>query len=154
MISPILESPNRVDLIDINVLIYAHRADSQDHQHYAKWLRSLATGRKPFALAHIVLAGFLRVVTNRRVFTEPTPRKVAVEFCENLLARPNCVLLSPTPRQWQILVELCEQAQVTGPLISDAYLAALALDHGCGIVSTDSDFSRFPGLRYQHPLKA
>lgn len=154
MISPILEPSNRVDLIDINVLIYSHRADSPAHQSYANWLRSLATGRKPFALADVVLAGFLRVVTNQKIFSEPTPRGVAVEFCDSLLSRPNCVLLAPTPRQWPILVELCEQAKVTGPLVSDAYLAALALDHGCDIVSTDSDFSRFPGLRWRHPLTA
>lgn len=141
-----------MNLIDVNVLIYSHRADSQEHARYADWLRSCVNADGPFALADVVLTSFLRIVTNRRVFSEPTPRNLAVRFCNNLLAQPNCVLLLPTPRQWSLLARLCDQANIVGPLVSDAYLAALAIDHGCEIVSTDSDFARFPELRWRHPL--
>lgn len=139
-------------LPDINVLIYAHRSDSPEHERYARWLTRLVESPSPFGLSDFVMTGFLRIVTNRRIFPEPTPRATAIDFIENLLLQPNCVFVLPRPRQWSLMASLCEQADIAGPMVSDAYLAALTIDHGCELVTTDSDFARYPGLRWSHPL--
>lgn len=139
-------------LPDINVLIYAHREDSPEHEKYAGWLRDLVAGPEPFALSSYTLAGFLRIVTNKRIFKPPTPRAVALEFCQQLVAQPLAVFLQPGSRHWSILSELIEESSVEGALVSDAFLAALALEHGAELVTTDIDFARFPRLRWRHPL--
>ncbi|MGE0491225.1 MAG: type II toxin-antitoxin system VapC family toxin [Vulcanimicrobiota bacterium] len=141
-------------LPDINALIYAHRSDGPEHELFREWLVSLVTSPSPFGMSDFVMTGFVRIVTNRRIFSEPTPRPVAVGFLEELLGRANCVLVLPGARQWPLTVRLCEEADITGSMVSDAYLAALAIDHGCELVTTDSDFARFPGLRWSHPLAA
>lgn len=141
-----------MELPDVNVLIYAHREDAVEHARYSAWLRSLANGAAPFALSSVTLAGFLRLVTNPRIFDPATPMEVALAFCRALLARPRAAFLQPGPRHWSIMVELIERAEVRGALVSDAYLAALSIEHGCELVTTDGDFARFPGLRWRHPL--
>jgi toxin-antitoxin system PIN domain toxin len=143
-----------VDLPDINVLIYAHREDSPEHDRYAAWLRAMATSSAPFALCSFTLGGFLRIVTNPKIFPAPTPMQVALRFCDGLVQRPHAVLVQPGARHWPLLTRLVEAAAVRGPMVSDAYLAALALEHGCELVTTDADFSRFPDLRWRHPLGA
>lgn len=139
-----------MQLPDVNVLIYAHRADAPEHRRYAAWLTEMTTSTAPFALSETVLAGFLRIVTNPRIFDPPTPMDVAIAFCQRLVERPRAVMIAPNRRHWDIFVRLC--GNVEGPLVTDAYLAALALEHGCELVTTDSDFARFPELRYRHPL--
>lgn len=141
-----------MQLADINVLIYAHREDAPEHAGYAEWLRRLAEGGEPFALSSFTLAGFLRIVTNPRIFDPPTPPPTAVAFCQSLLALPRAVLVQPSHRHWHILVELLRETGIRGAGVSDAYLAALAIEHGCELVSTDGGFARFPGLRWRHPL--
>lgn len=141
-----------MQLPDVNVLIYAHRQDAPEHQRYAAWLRQLAQSDEPFAIAEIVLAGFLRIVTNRKIFDPPTPMVKAIDFCARLVELPRTVLIAPSRRHWDLFVELC--ADVQGPLVADAYLAALAIEHGCELLTTDSDFARFKGLRWRHPLGA
>lgn len=143
-----------VELPDINVLIYAHREDAPEHDRYAEWLRQLATGSAPFALSSFTLGGFLRIVTNPKIFDPPTPMDVAIEFCQGLLDRPRSVLVQPSDRHVEILVDLLRRSGVRGAGVSDAYLAALAIEHGCELTSTDGDFARFPGLRWRHPLAA
>lgn len=135
---------------DINVLIYAHREDAPEHDRYVTWLRALVDGDEPFGLAEIVLAGFLRIVTNSKIFDLPTPMATAISLCERLVALPRAVLLLPTPEHWSLFTKLC--VDVRGPLVSDAYVAALAIEHGCELITTDSDFARFKGLRWRHPL--
>lgn len=141
-----------MDLPDVNVLIYAHREDAPEHDKYAAWLRQLATGPSPFAVSSVTLGGFLRIVTNPRSFEPATPMDVAVAFCQQLARQPRAVLVQPGPRHWEILVDLVEKAAVRGAMVSAAYLAALALEHGCELVTTDGDFARFEGLRWRHPL--
>ena len=137
-------------LPDVNVLIYAHRKDAAEHLRYARWLEALAEANEPFALADIVLAGFLRIVTNGRIFDPPTPMPTAIAFCQHLVSWPRAVLVAPTRGHWEVFTELC--ADIRGPLVSDAYLAALAIEHGCELITTDADFARFKGLRWRHPL--
>ena len=141
-----------MQLPDVNVLIYAHREDGPEHVRYAAWLRALVEANEPFAVAEVVLAGFLRIVTNGRIFDPPTPMKTAIGFCEHLVEWPRAVLVAPSRRHWDLFVALC--ADIQGPLVSDAYVAALAIEHGCELVTTDSDFARFKGLRWRHPLSA
>ena len=100
------------------------------------------------------MRGFLRIVTNPKIFTPATPMDTALEFCRSLIQLPQSVLVLPTHRHWEIFVDLCQRAKIKGPLVTDAYLAALAIEHGCELVTTDSDFSRFEGLRWSHPLRA
>jgi len=141
-----------VQLPDVNVLIYAHRVDAPEHERYASWLRTLTAADEPFGLSETVLAGFLRIVTNPRIFDPPTPMQTAIDFCQRLVDWPRAVLISPSRQHWDLFVGLCPG--IRGPLVNDAYLAALAIEHGCELITTDSDFARFPGLRWRHPLSA
>ncbi|MCC5835707.1 MAG: type II toxin-antitoxin system VapC family toxin [Opitutales bacterium] len=140
-------------LCDVNVLIYAHREESAEHLRYAAYLRDLANGDAAFGVSDAVLSGFVRIVTNPRIFREPTPLSLALAFSENLRSRPQAVHLVPGPRNWLIFCRLCEALPATGKLVADAWHAALAIEHGCEWISTDSDFSRFPGLKWRHPLR-
>ena len=89
-----------MQLPDVDVLIYAHREDVPEHHRYAAWLRALAEADEPFALAEIVLASFLRIVTNHKIFEPPTPMETAIAFCRRLVEWPRAVLLMPTRRHW------------------------------------------------------
>jgi len=139
-----------MQLPDINVLIYSHREDAPDHDRYAAWLKQLTAADEPFALSDVVLAGFIRIVTNAKIFDPPTPMDTAIAFCQRLVDWPRAVMLAASRRHWDIFVTLC--APIHGALATDAYLAALAIEHGCELVTTDSDFARFRGLRWRHPL--
>lgn len=141
-------------LPDINVLIYAHREDAPEHDRYAGWLRRLAEGTEPFALSSFTLGGFVRIVTNPKIFDPPTPLATAIAFCERLLDRPHVVLIQPSRRHWGIVVDLLRRTEIRGAGVSDVHLAALALEHGCELVTTDGGFARFPDLRWRHPLAA
>ncbi len=140
-------------LPDVNVLVYAHREDAPHHDRYRAWLRETVRADAPFGMSDLVLSGFLRVVTHPRVFTEPTPSARALAFVHALRGRPNCVLIAPGLRHWEIFVNLCQAAGVKGNLIADAYLAALAIESGSEWITTDRDYSRFPALRWRHPLE-
>ena len=102
-----------MQLPDVNVLIYAHRADAPEHERYAAWLRTLVEADEPFALAESVLASLLRIVTNGRIFDPPTPMPVAIAFCQQLRKWPRAVVVAPDERHWDIFVDLC--STVTGP---------------------------------------
>lgn len=139
-------------LPDVNVLLYAFRADAPGHKDYRDWLGRTVNGAESFALSELVLSAFVRVATHPRVFTPPTPLAEALAFARVLRERPNCVLVSPGARHWDIFARLCREAGAKGNLISDACFAALAVESGCEWVTTDRDYSRFPGLRWRHPL--
>lgn len=91
-------------------------------------------------------------MTHPRVFSPPTPIERALEFADALRGQPNCVVLAPGPRHWDIFTRLCRAVGAKGNLVPDAYLAALAIETGSEWVTTDRDYSRFPGLRWRHPL--
>lgn len=140
-------------LPDVNVLIYAHRAESPEHERYAAWLRKLASGMEPFGLSELGASAFVRIVTNTKIWEEATTIEDALEFIERLRARPNARLLAHGSRSWEIFAALCRAAKARGKLVADAYHAALAIEHGCELVTADGDFARFSGLRYHHPLR-
>src|SRR5712692_5549375 len=139
-------------LIDVNVLVYAFRADASGHAAFRQWLEETISSESSFGLADLALSGFLRIVTHSRIFDPPTPLENALEFVETLRAQPNCVLIAPGPRHWVIFAALCRAADARGNLIPDAYLAAMAIEAGCEFISTDRDFGRFPGLRWRLPF--
>jgi toxin-antitoxin system PIN domain toxin len=142
-----------VRVADVNVLIYAHRAESPDHEAYAAWAIALVEADEPFGFSELAASGFVRIVTNARVFTQPTPFGDALRFIDEFQAQPNCVRLRPGPDHWAIFSRLCTAAAASGKLVANAYHAALAIEHGCELVTTDSDFGRFAGLRSSHPLR-
>jgi hypothetical protein len=138
-------------LPDVNVLVYAHRADSEHHERSATWLSGIAEGAGPFALSELVISGFVRVVTNRRVFRVPSPTDVALDFIDQLTVRPTCRLVRPGPRHLGIFLDLCRRHTLAGGLVADAYHAALAIEAGCTWVTNDTDFARFDGLAWTTP---
>jgi len=107
-----------MQLADVNVLIYAHREDAPEHARYTAWLKKLAEGDEPFAVAEVVLASFLRIVTNAKIFDPPTPMETAIAFCQRLVDCPRAVLVAPSRRHWDLFVELC--TLIHGPLVTDA----------------------------------
>ena len=138
---------------DVNVLIYAHRAESPDHSDYARWLTALVTADEPFGFSELAASGFVRIVTNPQVFKTPTPLREAVEFVDEIHAQPACVRLRPGPDHWTIFTRLCAAVSARGKLVADAYHAALAIEHGCELATTDGDLGRFRELRSTHPLR-
>ena len=141
-------------LPDVNVLIYAHREDSTpEHDRYAAWLTRLATGPEPFALSVLVLSGVVRIVTNPRIFDRPSTLGEVFAFITELVDRPTARVVGPGPEHLAIFEHLCREAGAVGKLAADAQHAAVAIEHGCTLVSTDADFGRFPDLRWRHPLR-
>jgi uncharacterized protein len=136
---------------DVNVLIYAYREDSIEHERYAAWVEQVASGPEPFAISELAAHGFLRIVTNPRTFRTPSTMERALAFIDSLLERPGCSLIRPGPDHWGIFRQLCEKGALRGKIVADAVHAALAIESGCEWVTADTDFARFaPPLRWQH----
>ena len=140
--------------VDVNVLVYAHRTDAPQHERFRAWLDDARRADEPLGVAALVLSGFLRVVTHPRVFVDPTPSAQAFAFVDAVRAGPNVVELAPGPRHWGLFTRLCRDTDARGNRVPDAYLAALAIEHGATWWSADRGFSRFPDLRWRHPLDA
>lgn len=136
---------------DVNVLIYAHRADDQAHEFYRHWVEQLAAGPEPFALSVEVAAAFVRIVTHPRYPGGPTPLPQALAVIEALRQTPGCRLFAPGDRHWELFRRLCETTQAAGKAVGDARHAALAIEHGCTWVTRDADFRGFAaaGLRLE-----
>ena len=139
-------------LPDVNVLIYAHRRDARHHRAYRDWLEGILNGDVAYAVSDVVLSGFVRVATHPRVMTPPSTIDQALTFTARLLDQPHCVMVRPGARHWEIFGRLCREIGARGNQVSDAFLAALALEAGCEIITNDRDFARFKGLRWRHPL--
>lgn len=137
---------------DVNVLVYAFRADSSRHAEYRRWLEQRLKSKEAFGLSDLVLSGVLRVLTHPRVFAPPTPTAPALAFVTALRQQPNVMMVNAGPRHWEIFADLCQSSGARGNLIADAYHAALAIEHGAEWITTDRDYSRFTGLRWSHPL--
>jgi len=110
-------------------------------------------GDQAFGMADQVLAAFVRIVTNARIFQPACPLEQAVAFASLLRDRPNCVNVAPGPRHWEIFLGLLRETKAQGDLITDAWFAALAIENGCEWITADRDFARFRGLRWRHPIK-
>jgi toxin-antitoxin system PIN domain toxin len=141
-----------VVLPDVNILVYAFRPDTTDHERYRDWLQDVVDGPAAFGCSDFVLSGFLRIVTHPRVFASPDSLEAASAFVSAVRDQPHCVPVSPGPRHWDLFLQLGRAVGAQGNLVPDAYLAALAIESGCEWITTDRDFARFPGLRWRYPL--
>jgi toxin-antitoxin system PIN domain toxin len=143
-----------VILVDANLLLYAYHPRAEQHERARAWLEAALSGLEPVGLPWSTVLAFLRLATSPRVFARPLSTAEAEIIVSTWLAEPSVVLVSPGDRYWEILRALLIDAQVTGPLVTDAALAALAIEHGATLVTTDRDFARFRGLRLSDPLQA
>jgi len=141
-----------VILLDVNVAVAAHREDAENHAKILQWLEAELASPSGVGLSDLVLSGCLRVITHPKIFRTPTPLKEALAFVEDLRSRPETHLFAPGPDHWSIFSDLCQRVQAKGNVVPDAYHAALAMEWGCEWVTLDRGFSRFPGLRWRHPL--
>ena len=141
-----------MNLLDVNVLVYAFRQDSNRHQEYRTWLLNLLNGYEKYGLAEQVLMGMIRITTNPKIFKQPSTLLEAIAFTKALKQPPNCCIIRPSPNHWSIFLEICQQVNAKGNLITDAWLAALAIDSQCVWITCDRDFARFPKLKWKHPL--
>jgi toxin-antitoxin system PIN domain toxin len=139
-------------LCDANLLLYAYNASAPEHESARGWLERSLSSPAPFALSWPTIGAFLRLTTNRAVFLAPLSIAEATRAVEAWLARPMVVLLEPGPRYWAIARLLLEASNARGPLVADALLAALALEHGATLATHDRDFRRFEGLSLLDPL--
>jgi len=136
-------------LPDVNVLLYAFRSDSPRHAEHRAWLQSVVSGDSAYGMSPQVLSSVIRVATHPRIFARPSRLEDALAFANLLLEQPHCQVVQPGPRHWRIFRDLCRGAQVSGNLVQDAWLAALAIESGCEWITTDRDYARFAGLRWR-----
>lgn len=139
-------------LLDVNVLVYAHREETERHEEYRRWLEEQLDSAIGCAVSDLALSGCLRIITHPRVFNPPTPVEQAIAFVSELREHEQLVVLAPGPRHWQIFLDLCRRSRARGNVVADAYHAALALETGAEWITTDRDYARFPGVRCRHPL--
>ena len=139
-------------LIDANLLLYAYDPDSPHHDGSRRWLEEVLSGTDLVRFAWITLWAFLRISTNLRVFGRPLSAGEAHEAVGTWLAQPNAGILDPGERHLEILAALLRDGQASGPLVMDAALAALAIEHGATLCSTDRDLARFAGLDWHDPV--
>jgi uncharacterized protein len=138
-------------LPDVNVLIYAFRADLPQHARCRRWLEGVIAGDASFGLSPSVLAAVVRITTNGRIFRQPSTLDEAFGYCDDLLGQPHSQRVEPGERHWQIFRRLCVDTATRGPRVSDAWFAALAIEAGCEWITLDRDYARFPGLSWSAP---
>ena len=140
-------------LVDANIILYANDELSPQHAAAIRWWDRQLSGTTPLCLCWPVIMAYVRISTNRRALARPLTIETAAERVRDWLAQPVVRVVTPTPDHWPILSDLLVRAQAVGNLVSDAEVAALAIEHGCELQSTDADFSRFPGLKWRNPLQ-
>jgi toxin-antitoxin system PIN domain toxin len=139
-------------LIDANVLIYAVNSDSPLHRKAKAWLEATLSGPDTVGLSWTVLLAFLRLTTRSGIFEKPLSVKTAFDVVDAWLAQPSVVTVDPTAQHLRVVRDLLLTLGTGGNLTSDAHLAALAIEHGAELCSSDSDFNRFRRLRWRNPL--
>jgi toxin-antitoxin system PIN domain toxin len=138
-------------LPDVNVLVAAHRAAAPRHEEARAWLVSALGGAEGVALCLPVVSGLLRVATSHRVFAPPSTHDEVFAFLTHLAAHPATIWVNPGRRHLRLVEELCRAADARGDLVSDAVIAALAIEAGATVVTYDRDFARFPDVRWGTP---
>jgi len=141
-----------VKIVDLNLLLYAINRDAPHHARAKVWLERVLTDDEPVGLAWVTLLGFLRLATSARVFPQPLAPEQALAVVDSWVAHPAVTMVHPGDEHWRILRTLLEESGIAGNLTTDAHLAALALEHGAALHSTDADFARFRRLRWVNPL--
>ncbi|MBI3975839.1 MAG: type II toxin-antitoxin system VapC family toxin [Armatimonadetes bacterium] len=139
-------------LVDANLLLYAYNPSFERHALALRWLEELLSKPEPVGLAWLTILAFLRIGTSPRAFEYPLATDEAVPIVSSWLAQPMVTVLEPGERHWMILTDLLSRTQARGPAVMDAHLAALAIEHGATLCTSDRDFARFPGLQIINPL--
>jgi hypothetical protein len=142
-----------VILLDANLLIYAYDSVAAEHVRARSWLERRFSSSEVVGLSWITILAFLRIVTSRRYESDPMSTEEAASVVTGWIALRNVALVSPTEQHWTILRDLLPKSQARGPLIMDAHLAALAIEHSATLCTNDRDFLRFPGLKVEFPLQ-
>jgi len=140
-------------VIDANVLLYAYNTDAPQQRSASQWLRRLLDSGEIIGLPWVTIWAFVRISTNPRIQTDPLPAKEAFAIVRDWLSQPGVVALHPGPRHVEILEKLVRDFGASGPLVADAVVAALALENGAVLASTDHDFRRFPDLQWVNPIR-
>jgi toxin-antitoxin system PIN domain toxin len=139
-------------IVDANLLLYAYNADAPQHNAAARWLTKLFESQEIVGLPWLSVWAFLRICTNPRIWDNPLPAKEAFAIADEWLTMPDVLLLQPGRQHWVILQRLVTEDGATGPLVTDAVLAALAIENGAVLAPTDQDFAQFKDLRWVNPL--
>lgn len=139
-------------LLDANLLIYAYDSSSALNGRARAWVEDALSGPEPVRLSWNTILAFLRITTNPRVLENPLAMAEAIAIVDDWFAQPSVAVLEPGSHHWPILKKLLSASQVRGPLVTDTHLAALAIEHGATLQTTDRDFTRFPGLKFANPL--
>jgi uncharacterized protein len=137
---------------DANLLLYAYDSESPFHRHSAAWWSALMSGEEPVGLCPVVLFSFLRLATHPRVFERPMTVVEATGRIRSWLEQPNCRVLYPGTAHFEAVGALLGAAGTAGNLVTDAQIAALALEYDAIVHSADTDFARFPDVRWKNPL--
>lgn len=140
-------------LVDANLLLYAYGSRSPHHTAARRWLEQAFSGVEPVGIPWVTVLAFLRISTNPRLSGTVLSMADAVSIVREWFARPNVVVVHPSDQHWEVLARLLIDGQVRGPLVSDAHLAALAVEQGATLYSSDRDFARFPGLDVVNPIE-
>jgi len=138
-------------LPDVNVLIYAFREEVPEYAVCRPWLDAVVLGDAHFGLSPLALAAVVRITTHPKTYPVPSTLEDAFGFCGDLLGQPHCQIVEPGERHWDIFRRLCIETGTRGPRATDAWFAALAIEHGCEWITCDRDYARFPGLRWRLP---
>jgi len=138
--------------VDANFLLYAEDSTNPRHEKARKWWDAQLSGSSPVCLCWTVLSAFIRIGTNSRVFKNPLTIQQATTRVDSWLNQPSVRVIVPTERHCEIFRKLLLQSQAVGGLVEDAHLAALAIEYNCKLMSADSDFARFKGLKWANPL--
>lgn len=141
-------------LCDANLLLYAYNVDVADHIKARVWLEDGFSSPSLFCLSWQTITAFIRISTNHRAFPHPISIEEAVTVVSSWLDRPQCRVLAETERHWEIFAGLLADEKAVGPLVMDAHLAALAVEHGATLATTDRGFARFSNLRVVNPLES
>ena len=139
-------------VVDANLLIYAYDLDSAHHKKSLSWLEELLSGVEAVGLPWQSVSAFLRVITNRRLPGTRVTLEQAVQVVDEWLQQPNVQVLVPADQHWSVLRQMILEGRASGPLVSDAEIAAITIEQGAVLHTTDRDFARFPGLRWKNPL--
>jgi hypothetical protein len=142
-----------VILVDANILLYAYNSSSEHHEPAKQWLEHSLSLSEPVRFSWITILAFLRITTNIHAYPNPLTPGEAVRAVSDWFSRSNVDVLNPGERYWQILSDLLIDRQARGPIVMDAHLAALAVEHGAEICTHDEDFSRFPDITTLDPCK-
>ena len=139
-------------LVDANILLYAEDSLNPRNKEARIWWDTRLSGTEGVCLCWTVISAFIRITTNPRVFEYPLSLEQAINRVQSWIDQPCIRIIRPTEQHWTVFKQLLKEHQATANLVTDAHLAALAIEHGCKLVSTDSDFSRFSKLKWLNPL--